>query len=123
MHGGMMLSTEANSWFVHQNSPSILPGESSTSKQEEWPEGMRIWPSKFFIHTCKWFLHAVKAYDMVLPALLPLLGKLCYRLPSPLKIYHLGWVTSPQTLGPVASTVTIAPLRRLIMPLQATTTL
>jgi hypothetical protein len=90
MHGGMMLSTEANSWFVHQNSLSILPGESSTSKQEEWPKGMRIWPSKYFIHTCKWFLHAVKAYDMVLPALLPLLGKLCYRLPSPTNLGTSG---------------------------------
>jgi hypothetical protein len=33
-HGGMM-STEKNSYFVHQSSLAILPGESSGSKQED----------------------------------------------------------------------------------------
>jgi hypothetical protein len=33
---GRMISTEENSWFVHQNSLAVLPAVSSSSKQEEW---------------------------------------------------------------------------------------
>jgi hypothetical protein len=44
-------------------------------------------------------------------ALLPLQRKLCCRFLSPLKIHHPRLGLNPWTLGPVASTVTIAPLR------------
>jgi hypothetical protein len=40
-HGGM-ISTEKNSWFVHQSFLAILISEEpSGSEQEEWAKGMR----------------------------------------------------------------------------------
>jgi hypothetical protein len=39
-HGGMMMSTEEHSRFIHQSSLAILPAQSSGSKQEEWEFGL-----------------------------------------------------------------------------------
>jgi hypothetical protein len=48
-HGGMMMSTEENSWLVHLCSLAILPAERSGSKHEEWAKGMRILPCEMFV--------------------------------------------------------------------------
>jgi hypothetical protein len=48
-----IMSTEENSWFIHQSSLEILPVESSGSKQEEGAkEMMNLALLSIFIHTC-----------------------------------------------------------------------
>jgi hypothetical protein len=54
-------------------------------------------------------------------ALLPLQRKSCYGFLLPLKIHH-PWVgLNPQTLGPIASTITIRPLRVTVMEVSTIT--
>jgi hypothetical protein len=75
-------------------------------------EGVRISPISI-CSTSKNLLHAVKSYNMGLPALLPIRGKVCYGF------FYRPWSPSPQPglnsrpLGPVASTLTSTPPRRL----------
>jgi hypothetical protein len=45
-HGGVVMSTEENSRFVHQSSLAMLPAESSGNKQEKW---IRIKPYEVFL--------------------------------------------------------------------------
>jgi hypothetical protein len=72
-HGGMMMSTEENSWFVYQSSLAILPAESYGSRQEEWVKGIRILACKVFLFKlASYFLYALNSHDMGPPALLPL---------------------------------------------------
>jgi hypothetical protein len=69
------------------------------------------------IHPCgtsKDLLHAVKSYDMGPSRFTSLPGGRCAAdFLSPLKIHRLGRVLNPQPLGPVASTLTTTPPRRL----------
>jgi hypothetical protein len=70
----------------------------------------------YSLHPCgtsRILLHAVKSYDMGRPALLPIRTEgvlpifITFKTPSP-------WPSSnPQTLGPVAGTLTATPPRRL----------
>jgi len=46
---GETMSTEENTWFVHQSYLVTLAAESSGGKQEKWAKGMRIWPCKVFL--------------------------------------------------------------------------
>jgi hypothetical protein len=48
------------------------------------------------------------------PLYFPSKRKVCCGFLSPLKIHRLGWVLNPQPLGPVASTLTTTPPRRLV---------
>jgi hypothetical protein len=106
----VIMSTEKN-WFIHQNSLAILPAESSGRKQEEWVKGVRFCLCEVYHSTCKWFFtchkilwHWASGFTSPLKeGMLRIFVALKY--PSP----RLG--LNPRTLGPVASTPTITPLR------------
>jgi hypothetical protein len=72
---GGMISIEENSLFVHQSSLTILPVESSSSKQEEREKEMNFALRNAFVHTTQVIFYM--SYDMGLPALLPL-GRKAY---------------------------------------------
>jgi hypothetical protein len=95
-------STEENSWFVHQSSLAILPAESCGNKQEEWAKRMRIWPCEVFLF--------ILTNDCYMPWNLTKKGVL--RILSPLKHPSPRPGFNPQTLGPMANTLTITPIRR-----------
>jgi hypothetical protein len=89
-HSGIMMSTEANSWLIHQSSLAILPGQRSSSKLEEYVKGMRIQPCKVFLFIlASNFLHAMKSY-MRPAVLLPFQRKVCCGYLSPLRIHRFG---------------------------------
>jgi hypothetical protein len=79
-NSGGMMSTEDNSWLVHQNSLAVLLAESSSSKQEEQFTGLLV--SDFF--KCRKMLrHAASGFTS-------LRRKACYGFLSPLKSIALA---------------------------------
>jgi hypothetical protein len=63
--------------------------------------------TKYFFHTCRVLLYAIKSYGMGPVALLHFRKKVCCGFLLPRQGLN------PQTLGPVASTLPITPLRQL----------
>jgi vacuolar-type H+-ATPase subunit I/STV1 len=84
-HCGMMMSTEVNSWFVHQSSLTVLLAESFGSK--EWEFGLVKYLCSYLQVI---FLHAVKSYDTGPWALLPLWRNIYCGFSLPLKIMILA---------------------------------
>jgi hypothetical protein len=82
----------------------------SSKSGETWLRKLLIWPSKY-LRSCfeVFFLHVVKSFNMGPPDLLPLQRKSCCEFVSPLEIHRPG--LNPQTLGPIASTLTTIPPR------------
>jgi hypothetical protein len=112
-HDGMM-STEENSLFVHQSSLAIV--ESSSIKQEERSkEIMNLALRSIFVLICKWILHVVKSYYTGPPDLRLLRKKGVLQIFIALKNPSPRPGLNPRTLGPMASTLTITPPRRLMI--------
>jgi hypothetical protein len=93
----------------------LTPNLTTTAlwSSRRWAKEMRI----SSIHPCgtsKVILHAVKSYDMGPPTLLPIREEGVLRIFIVLKIPSPWPGSNPQTLGPVASTLTTRPPRRRV---------
>jgi hypothetical protein len=99
-HGGMTMSTEESCWFIYYSSLAILPAVIwyQAGGMGERDENLVL--LNIFVHTCKWFLtcHSMLRHET---------GVL--RIITVLKNLSLQPGLNPQTLDPVASTVTITP--------------
>jgi hypothetical protein len=66
-----------------------------------------------FVYSSLWDFKSYFTCRKTFPLYFPSERKVCCGFLSPLKMYPLGRVLNPQTLGPVASTLTTSPPRRL----------
>jgi hypothetical protein len=110
-HGGMI--SKETPWFVHQSSLAVLTAESSRNKSGGTWRRKRILPSKYLCWYSEWFIKCRNIlrhanYGFTSPPKEGVL-QICITLknPSPRPGFN------PRTLGPMASTLSISPPRRL----------
>jgi hypothetical protein len=113
-HGGIMMSTDETSdsstralWQPYQRRHLV-------ESRRNGLKGMRIYSWEVFLFILPGdFLHTLKSYDMESLALLPLQRKVCCGILLPLKNSSPQPGMNLRSLGPMASTITITPPRRL----------
>jgi hypothetical protein len=114
-HGGMILTVE-NSWFVHQSTLWQCYQESHlAANQEEHGEGDdELSLQSILFHMLKWFFTCRKIVQNGADGFTCPLNEgvlqICITLKNPSSSLGLN----PRTLGPMASMLTITPLRRLV---------
>jgi hypothetical protein len=107
----VMMPPGDNSWLVHQSSLAVLlaetPGASRRNRRKRENFAYQ------YLRYLKGFLHAVKSYDMGHPALLSIREEGVLRIFIAIKNQSPRPSLNPPPLGPVASTLTTTPPRRL----------
>jgi hypothetical protein len=106
------LLSSNHSRFIHQNSLLWLQQKHLVAKRGEiWRKCTWILPISISVYTSRVLQHAVKSYDMGPSDLLPIRRKSYCGFVSPLNIHRSRPSFYPWTLGPMSSTITIAPPR------------
>jgi hypothetical protein len=111
-HGGM-ISTQYNSWFVHQSSLAVLPAEPFSSKVGGTDKGN--YEFRLTKYLCLYFKGMFNMpwnlNEMGLTAVFPLRRKVYCGFLSPLKIHRPRPSFKPRTSLRMASTLIITPPR------------